>query len=197
MESKISPFLASETTCKWAPIPCFSRMSLAILSTVSVFMASKIEGNLGSYSNTSYQASSYPAQKSSQSFQSSSKPGSTSTSFPPSDSQTSILDFRDIQAGAASFGSQAGSYPRDNSASQTGFNPKTFRNSTDVSSSLQNSLTGQKLVDNFSNMSVNEGSTSHVSQHFAWLSLLGNVGQRYKLLRVSYCDRPLSVVCHP
>lgn len=84
---------------------------------------------------------------------------SASASFSGRDSQTSS-GFRDSQSGAAGFGNQAGSYPRESGSSQpqTGFNPKPFRNSTEVSTSLQTSLAGSKLVDTFSKMGVNDGS---------------------------------------
>lgn len=84
---------------------------------------------------------------------------SASASFSGRDSQNAA-GFRDSQSGAAGFGNQAGSYPRDTGSSQTqtGFNPKPYRNSTDVSTSLQTSLTGSKLADSFSKMGVNDGS---------------------------------------
>ena len=85
---------------------------------------------------------------------------SASASFPGRDSQSSA-GFRDSQSGAAGFGNQAGSYPRDTGSQQpqTGFNPKPYRNSTEqVPTSLQTSLTGSKLVESFSKMGVTDGS---------------------------------------
>ncbi|XP_052794183.1 protein lingerer-like [Mya arenaria] len=119
----------------------------------------------GSYPRDSSAGESAPLNRDSQSSSASytSRDGqSANTGFRENqrDSQSANTGFRENQTGAAGFGTQAGSYPRDSNStqSQSGFSAKTFRNSTEVSSSLQNSLTGNKLMDSFSNMTVNEGS---------------------------------------
>ncbi|XP_060594663.1 ubiquitin-associated protein 2-like isoform X2 [Ruditapes philippinarum] len=83
---------------------------------------------------------------------------SASASYSGRDSQSSTTGFRDTQTGASGYGSQAGSYPRETSQSQTqaGYSAKNYRNSTEVTS-LQSSFTGSKLADNFSKMGVKDG----------------------------------------
>lgn len=83
---------------------------------------------------------------------------SASASYPGRDGQTSATGFRDTQTGSSGYGSQAGSYPRDTSQSQSqaGYSAKNYRNSAEVTS-LSSSFTGSKLVDNFSKMAVKEG----------------------------------------
>ena len=79
----------------------------------------------------------------------------------------SASGFRDAQSGSSAFNSQPSSYTRETpqtglssgaSQTQTGYSAKNFRNSQDLTSSaLQtSSLSGSKLADNFSKMTVKE-----------------------------------------
>ncbi|XP_052278403.1 protein lingerer-like isoform X3 [Dreissena polymorpha] len=85
---------------------------------------------------------------------------SSGSSFTGRDSQSSTTGYRDNQSGAPGFGGQAGSYPRETGASQSqsGFSAKSYRNTSEVATTLSNSLTGNKLVEGFSSMAVNDGS---------------------------------------
>ncbi|KAL4227227.1 copulation [Mactra antiquata] len=84
---------------------------------------------------------------------------SASASYNVRDGQSTSTGFRDTQSGASGYGSQAGAYPREAGQSQTqsAYSAKNYRNSAEVTS-LQSSLTGSKLVDNFSKMAVKDGS---------------------------------------